>query len=221
MVVFDMAGTTVDEDNIVYKTLQACINAQGYNFSLEEVLEHGGGKEKLKAIQDTLSTKLADMEKVEQIAKTAFAEFIPRLNKAYEELDVKPYADVEQTFEQLRTQGIKVVLNTGYNAKIANQLINKLKWRTGEKIDLLVTSDDVKNGRPAPDMIHFAMKQFELSDASKVIKIGDTTIDIQEGQNAKCGLSIGITTGAQAKELLKTAEPDVILNELSGVLKLI
>ena len=33
MVVFDMAGTTVDENNVVYKTLQKTINAAGYNFS--------------------------------------------------------------------------------------------------------------------------------------------------------------------------------------------
>jgi len=34
MVVFDMAGTTVDEDNVVYKTLQKAINESGFNFSM-------------------------------------------------------------------------------------------------------------------------------------------------------------------------------------------
>ena len=46
LVVFDMAGTTVDEDNVVYKTVRDAINAAGYEFSLEQVLTHGAGKEK-------------------------------------------------------------------------------------------------------------------------------------------------------------------------------
>ncbi len=36
LVVFDMAGTTVNEDNVVYKTLQRAINEFGFNFSLAQ-----------------------------------------------------------------------------------------------------------------------------------------------------------------------------------------
>ncbi|WP_200890708.1 hypothetical protein [Pedobacter lusitanus] len=46
MVVFDMAGTTVNENNLVYKTLRNAINNAGFEFSLEEVLAEGAGKEK-------------------------------------------------------------------------------------------------------------------------------------------------------------------------------
>ncbi len=49
MVVFDMAGTTVNEDNIVYKTLRAAINHAGFEFSLDQVLAQGAGKEKKQA----------------------------------------------------------------------------------------------------------------------------------------------------------------------------
>jgi beta-phosphoglucomutase-like phosphatase (HAD superfamily) len=51
MIVFDMAGTTINEDNLVYKTLQKIINATGYNFSLQQVLNEGAGYEKRKAIK--------------------------------------------------------------------------------------------------------------------------------------------------------------------------
>ena len=54
MVVFDMAGTTVDEDNVVYKTLQEAIVKHSIPVTLEEVLSHGAGKEKLQAILDIL-----------------------------------------------------------------------------------------------------------------------------------------------------------------------
>jgi len=48
MVVFDMAGTTVNEDNMVYKTLRTAINEAGFDFTLDQVLEQGAGNEKLQ-----------------------------------------------------------------------------------------------------------------------------------------------------------------------------
>ncbi|HRI28294.1 MAG TPA: HAD family hydrolase, partial [Chitinophagales bacterium] len=55
LVVFDMAGTTINEHNVVYKTLHIVINQNGYTFTLNQVLEQGAGKEKKQAIADTLS----------------------------------------------------------------------------------------------------------------------------------------------------------------------
>ena len=55
LVVFDMAGTTVDEDNVVYKTVREAINSHGYEFTLEQVLDAGSGKEKSQAIRDVLA----------------------------------------------------------------------------------------------------------------------------------------------------------------------
>ena len=46
MVVFDMAGTTVNEDNLVYKTVQKVINDEGFAIELDQVLLNGAGKEK-------------------------------------------------------------------------------------------------------------------------------------------------------------------------------
>ncbi|MEJ0080320.1 MAG: hypothetical protein WDM78_05025 [Puia sp.] len=41
----------IDEDNVVYKTLQRAIADHGFHFSLEEVLAEGAGKEKQQAIK--------------------------------------------------------------------------------------------------------------------------------------------------------------------------
>jgi len=38
MVVFDMAGTTVNENNVVYKTLQSAINEAEFDFSLPSII---------------------------------------------------------------------------------------------------------------------------------------------------------------------------------------
>ncbi len=220
LVVFDMAGTTVDEDNVVYKTVQQVINDEGFNVTLEEVLKYGAGKEKHQAISDVLRacTQLTD---INLIADIAFSKFKIALNIAYETLEIKTFEGTEQLFKDLRDSDIKVVLNTGYDSKMAHLLLDKLGWIVGETIDGLVTADDVENGRPEGDMIILAMKNTGVVDTQKVLKVGDSAIDIEEGKNANCGITAGVLTGAQNRTQIQEANPTYILeslNELRAIL---
>ncbi len=214
--VFDMAGTTVDEDNLVYKTVQKVIENQGYPLSLEVVLEHGAGKEKYQAIIDIL-TQATDCQMPEAIAQAAFSEFKPALKQSYSEAQIQPILGVPELFKQLKQQGIFVVLNTGYNRETAKQLLHKLNWQVGRDIDALITADDVLNGRPHADMINQAMRICGISNSQEVLKAGDSAIDIEEGKNAGCGLTIGVLSGAQNRQQLEQASPDYILTSLVGL----
>ena len=211
LVVFDMAGTVVDEDNVVYKTLMKAINNNGYNYSLDRVLEVGAGKEKLQAVEDILS--LDEKAHNNDEATKIHSEFLIELDNAYNNLDVKPQPNANNIFNWLKENNIKVVLNTGYNRAIAEMLCRKLNWDEGKEIDFLITASDVKTSRPAPDMINLASKKFNIPTI-QTAKVGDSIIDIEEGKNAGCGLSIGITTGAHTNEQLQTAQPSTIINNL-------
>lgn len=219
MVVFDMAGTTVDEDNVVYKTLQKVINDAGYNFSLEQVLAVGAGKEKLQAIKDIIQLDTRKQEN--ELAGKLYIIFDKALANAYDNIDIKPQQGAGELFKMLQQKNILVVLNTGYNERTARSLLKKLNWKEGEQIDGLITATNVENNRPLPDMIHLAMEQFFISDAKEVVKIGDSIIDIEEGQNAGCGLCIGITTGAHTRAQLETANPDYVIHHLMELLPLL
>jgi phosphonatase-like hydrolase len=218
MVVFDMAGTTVDEANVVYKTLMKAINSAGFNFTLEQVLALGAGKEKLMAVKDILASANAEDEAQ---ATTIHADFTKELEMAYNSFELKPQPGAEKAFSTLKERGILVVLNTGYSKKIAVSILQKLGWKVWEQIDALITASDVHRNRPYPDMILLAMQQFGITDAKAVVKVGDSIIDIEEGKNAGCGLSIGITTGAHTSAQLATADPDHILHNLAELLPLI
>ena len=105
--------------------------------------------------------------------------------------------------------------------KLLKAILKRVQWEVGKQIDALVTASDVSNSRPAPDMIELAKKKFGLTDSNKIIKIGDSIIDIEEGKNTGCLLSIGITTGAQSRSQLLKAKPDYIVDNLSEILLLI
>jgi phosphonatase-like hydrolase len=219
MVVFDMAGTTIDEDNVVYKTLQKSINEYRIKVSLDQVLLIGAGQEKLNAIKDVIKMhgNTQDLMKANDI----FELFKKSLAIAYETFPIKSISNAEEVLLTLRNENIIVVLNTGYDSYTANSLLDKIKWRQFVHYDLLVTATDVKNARPAPDMIHFAMNLFSLQDPKSIIKIGDSKIDIEEGKNANCLYSIGVTTGAQTKSQLQEAAPDYIIDNLKELFNII
>jgi phosphonatase-like hydrolase len=219
MVVFDMAGTTVNEDNLVYKTLLKSINEAGFELTLENVLEQGAGKEKREAIRSVLLiyTGLAD----ESLVSKIYDDFIDSLTKAYAVADLLPQPNVLELFAELKERNIITILNTGYDRNTATAIIDKLGWQKGLEFDALITASDVAKNRPDPDMIALAMQQFNIDDSERVVKVGDSTIDVLEGKNAGCGLTIGITTGAHTAEKLQTANPDYIIDNLMELAKLI
>jgi phosphonatase-like hydrolase len=218
-VVFDMAGTTVNEDNLVYKTLQAALNHFNVPVDLNHVLLHGAGKEKFQAIKDIISNSPYELEETEQLE--VFKYFLAQLDIAYTNFDVTPMPGAEQVFAALKQAGIKVVLNTGYNRATAENLLGQLGWVEGQQIDLLVTASDVPHNRPMPDMILYAKDKLYIADTKQMVKIGDSCIDIEEGKNAGCLLNIGITTGAQTETQLMEAKPDYIVHSLSEMLEIL
>ncbi|RKR84582.1 phosphonatase-like hydrolase [Mucilaginibacter gracilis] len=216
MVVFDMAGTTVNENNVVYKTLRKAINEAGFNFTLDEVLAQGAGKEKLQAIKSVLNVYANNTD--DALANSIYQNFIVQLADAYAKIEIFEQANASQLFAALKKRGILVVLNTGYNRQTALSLISKLGWQTGVDFDGLVTATDVSKNRPNPDMIWHAMQQFNITDAKTVAKVGDSIIDIEEGKNAGCGLNIGITSGAHTSQQLQTANPYKVIDNLIELL---
>lgn len=211
LLVLDMAGTTIDEDNVVYKTLTKAVNDFGYRVTLDKVLEICAGMEKAEAIKNLLANIGGNTEDTEAI----FENFSNQLALAYNDLSVKPISGVEEFLLKVKFKGKKIVLNTGYTQKIAQQLLTKLTWKIDVHYDALITADDVSESRPSPEMIILAMKKFGITDSKEVLKAGDSAIDIQEGKNAGCGMTIAVLSGAQTRAQLELVFPDHILNNLS------
>jgi phosphonatase-like hydrolase len=212
MVVFDLAGTVINEKNLVYHTIYNVLVNAGYDVSHDTVLSVGAGKEKFQAISDILQFEkvVISLEELSYL----YHKFLSALLISYEKMPVEGFPYAEELFTLLHRHQVLVVLNTGYNRSTAALLLEKVKWKIGLHYDLLVTSSEVNNGRPAPDMILKAMNMLGLKDADKVVKIGDSCADILEGHAAHCGVVVGITTGAQQRDELKKTKPHYIIDSL-------
>ncbi|AMQ01637.1 Putative phosphonatase-like hydrolase [Pedobacter cryoconitis] len=220
LVVFDMAGTTVSDENYVALSFQQAMKKQGYEVELKDV-NPLMGYEKPVAIQMMLQKCETDVQKINTAIITQIhADFVNIMLEFYTRSnEIKPLPNVENTFEQLRNMGIKIGLDTGFSRNIAELIISRLNWE--DKIDIMVASDDVKNGRPYPDMIHKMKMDLNILPTDGVIKIGDTEVDINEGLNADCNYVIGITTGAFTRAELEPHHPTHIIDDISELIAII
>ncbi len=85
--------------------------------------------------------------------------------------------------------------------------------------DLIVGWEDVKETKPLPGPILFAMEKLGLN-RDEVIMVGDSHIDIRTAKNAGVA-SAGATWGTLAKDLLLEVGPDYLLDSPSDLMSIL
>jgi phosphonatase-like hydrolase len=227
LVVFDMAGTTVQDDDAVNACLAAALAHAGVERSREDI-NAVMGLPKPRAIDRLLDP--LDIEKPpdgEALRKTPdaaalrkmrvdaiHADFAERMIAHYKGSALREVEGASEVFKALKAAGVRVALDTGFDRRIANILLRRLRWIALGLVDITVTSDEVANGRPAPDMIIRAMALMGVGKPIEVAKVGDTPSDLYEGTNAGCGLVVGYTGGTHTHEQLAAAPHTHLISHL-------
>jgi phosphonatase-like hydrolase len=201
LVVFDLAGTTVKENFDVQRTLKNAFATAGFEISIEQANKVMGIPKPI-AIRQLLED-LKHHSITDDFIKEIHTNFVTNMISFYErDQSVQENAGVSETFEKLKQQGVKIVVDTGFDRPIVDALLNRMAWGANGLIDGSVTSDEVANGRPHPDLIYKAMEMTGVTEVRTVAKVGDTISDLQEGHSAGCGWVIGIASGAFSKPQL-------------------
>jgi phosphonatase-like hydrolase len=201
LVVFDMAGTTIHDDDGVNRAVRAALEAVGVQVTRDAVNEVMGIP-KPAAIKHLLETS-GRMDLLPQL-DLIHTDFVRRMIDFYQtDASVKEIPGAVETFRRLRAAGIKTALDTGFSRNIVDAILKRLGWQDSTLLDTTITSDEVPRGRPHPDMIHKAMRELGITDAKRVAKVGDTPSDLEEGMSAGCGMVIGVTGGSHTEGQLK------------------
>ena len=212
LLVCDMAGTTINEGGIVYKTLYNTI--KGYDIFIKpDDMKNWYGVNKTEVLQHFIDTDI-EYRNNETILPQMLSSFKKELKKNYfEDKSIKLiHPEMPDLFNRLRENGVKIALNSGFSVDIQEALIENLNMR--DFIDGYISSESVHHGRPEPFMIQELMKRFNITDPKQVVKVGDSKNDILEGINAGCFKSVGVLSGAESEENLKKVGADVILNSV-------
>ena len=215
LIVFDIAGTTVNDNGEIVFAFQQAMKENGYEIPGEKI-EPLKGYKKTDAIRMMLEEYESDASAINvKYINTIHSRFLQLMVQHYETAnDLQPLPHAEEVFAFYKNKGVKIGLDTGFSHEITNVIIERLGWLRDGKIDYVVSSDEVPAGRPHPYMIQKMMAAANITDAKKVVKLGDTEVDINEGKNAGCLFAIGVTTGAFTREALQPYAPDFIIDDL-------
>ncbi len=202
LVVFDMAGTTVNDDDGVNRCVRAALEKVGVPVTREAV-NRVMGIPKPEALRQLIDASDRRTELVPRL-DAIHTDFVARMIRFYQtDPSVHEVAGAGEVFRRLRAGGIRVALDTGFSREIVDVLLRRLGWRDSGVVDATVTSDEVPRGRPHPDMIVKLMRDLGVSDPKRVAKVGDTPSDLEEGTNAGCGVVVGVTRGSHTAAQLE------------------
>ena len=218
LIVCDMAGTVINEGGIIYNTIEKTLNKMGFDAKKNESWY---GKDKKEVLYNEIKNNIESDSRnnsnhIESIVDTAEKELIGELENEYfsDTSEVKlMHPKLPILFERLRYNGIKMTLNTGYPAELQEKIIDNFHMK--DYIDDYISSEHTFRGRPAPYMIHRLMERQDIMNPDWIMKIGDTNYDMLEGKNAKCGLTVGVLSGAGTIKDLEKA--DIIINDIMHI----
>lgn len=130
----------------------------------------------------------------EQDVEKLYAEFETALMSSLSSY-TDPIPGVIEAIRNLRSRGLKIGSTTGYTQSMMDVVVPNAREK-GYRPDFYITPDGTQSfGRPYPYMIFRNMEVLELTAADKVVKVGDTVSDINEGINAGVW-SVGMIIGS-------------------------
>ena len=202
LALFDMAGTTVRDDDAVNNCLRKALAAASPDVTRDEINLVMGIAKPL-AIRKILERHRNGDAITDEIVNSIHDNFLWRMLDHYRTSPtVEPMPHTVDAFVRLKEAGVRIALDTGFSRPIADAILERLGWRESGLLDATVTSDEVAQGRPHPDLLFKAMERTGVQSAQAVAKVGDTPADLGEGAAAGSGLNIGVTNGSHtAKEL--------------------
>ena len=232
LAMFDMAGTTVNDEvdghPLMVISMMRAFAKHGIELAPDAINKHRG-KQKSEAIQ-TLLKEVAELSpanaervpfrasSLRGIGDDIYRDFLHEL-----ESNLSSISEIDgatELFRHLKSKGIHVGVGSGFPMQVVQAIISQLGWLDEGLLDYVGSAEQIGVGRPNPKMIHDAMERLNITDGSKVVKVGDTVVDIQEGKNAGAW-TVAVLTGSQTETQLMAAAPDYILSSVRELRTLI
>ncbi|MEZ5966693.1 MAG: HAD hydrolase-like protein [Planctomycetota bacterium] len=210
--VFDLAGTTVVDDDHVLRAFERTAAAHGIATDRLR-LKPRMGWHKLRVFE----TLLAEVGRATDAAPAMAERFEREFAAVVADAPLRPTAGAVAAIRGFAEAGVKVAFNTGFARNTADLVLRAVGWQHLPS----VASDEVAHGRPAPDLILAAMARAAVTDPRRVGVAGDTPSDLEAGTAAGCRFVVGVGHGTHTLEELRRCKHTHLLPTLEGLLPLI
>jgi HAD superfamily hydrolase (TIGR01509 family) len=194
VILFDVEGTLVDCVRQTIEAWKETFSQFGFAVSLDDLRSQSGrdGDEMLKRLLPEVSADVRkDMEK--------------RQGRLYKEnflASVEPFPSVRQLFETLKDAGFQIALATTCQRDVLETYTGLLGIES--LIDAVACGEDVRHGKPHPDLFQLACERLKSSLSDKTTAVGDTPYDAEAA--ARLGIAaVGLQCGGFSREDLEGA----------------
>jgi phosphonoacetaldehyde hydrolase len=200
-VMFDWAGTTIDYGcfaplNVFIKIFEE----KGIAVTVDEArkpmgllkIDHIRALTEMPGIKEQWVNRYGskpeqkDIEAMNDEFETKLFEILPSFTD--------PIPGVLEVVHELKTRGIKIGSSTGYTKEMMDIVVPHAKEK-GYSPDFCATAEDVKAGRPYPWMSYYNAMNLGIYPMSRMVKVGDTVSDMEEGKNAGM-VTVGVVRGS-------------------------
>ena len=201
-IIFDMDGVLVDSIKPIWESFSTLLKDEGVHFSDEYIKKNLARslRDNLKAWKKEFGIKDHDLMEFSRKATII-------------QLDLSKNQKVDPhllgLLEQAKEQGIKCAVATSSLRWRAEKMLNLLNIR--KFFDAVVTADDVKKHKPAPDVFLEAAKQIGINPEECIV-IEDAGNGVEAAKNANMK-AIELATKYNSADELKHA--DVTINNFS------
>lgn len=214
LVVFDMAGTTVEDSGLVQQSFLAADSHAGLSKT------DADREEMLRYVSDTMGqSKIVVFRHLargnEEQAQAANKEFERCYSQLVAEGNCSAIPGAEDAITSLRSRGIKTALTTGFARETQTAIIDALGWH--DLADLVLCPEPGMRGRPYPDMPLTALMRTETDSVRSMVVLGDTSSDVISGLRAGARASIGVLTGAHDNGQLADAGATHIIDSVADL----
>ncbi|WP_431809764.1 phosphonoacetaldehyde hydrolase [Brevibacillus agri] len=220
-VIFDWAGTMVDYGCFApLAVFLQVFQKRGIALAIDEAREPMGmlkrdhiralcQMERVAALWQEKFGRAPDEKDVDEL----YADFEPLLMATLHDY-ATPVPGALELVARLRERGLKIGSTTGYTREMMNVVAASAK-RQGYEPDALVTPSEVSAGRPYPWMCYQNALLLGVYPMSELVKVGDTTSDMQEGRNAGMW-TVGVLKGGSELGLSQQEVADMPAEELQA-----
>ncbi|WP_166906664.1 phosphonatase-like hydrolase [Mycobacterium sp. DL440] len=218
LVVFDMAGTTVQDSGLVQQAFLAADSFAGLSKT------DADRDEMLRYVSDTMGqSKILVFRHLsggnEQQAQAANKEFERCYAQLVADGNCSAIPGAEDLLAALRGRGIKTALTTGFAADTQSAIIDALGWH--DLADVVLCPGSGVRGRPHPDMPLTALMRTETDSVRSMVVVGDTSSDVTSGLRAGARASVGVLTGAHNSDQLSAAGATHVIGSVAELLTVV
>ncbi len=200
-IVFDLDGTLIDDTQLLIAAESKAFASKGFTVTPEELIKYGG-----TSIKDLARAIMGDNNPalIKELRAIRKEEVMKNLDRVF------VFPDALPVLEELKKRGLGLGVGTG----LGRDLLPLFLEKTGLAgvLDVNVSADDVKNGKPAPDIFKKAFENLGIEPINGMV-VGDSKNDIL-GARAVNALSVLIVRNDNPP-----CEADHIIHSLIDLLR--